>query len=94
MSEKHSFKNKLYRLTCLFLYFFHFFSEFQRIINRNLTSTFYASLDKYNPQLLQIYKKSRTGIFGMKLEEIMMAFEVQGFFFNECTTLLNVNNEH
>ncbi|KAG9329019.1 hypothetical protein JZ751_008405 [Albula glossodonta] len=53
------------------------YSEFHRITNLNLPSTFYASLDKYTPQLLQLYKKRKTGPFGQKLEAIMMAFEEQ-----------------
>lgn len=73
------------------------YSEFHRITNLNLPSTFYASLDKYTPQLLQLYKKRRTGSFGQKMEAIMMAFEEQVLiylFFISCITLLNVNSEH
>ena len=56
------------------------YSEFHRITNLNLPSTFYAALDKYTPQLLQLYKKRKTGSFGQKMEAVMMAFEEQVFF--------------
>lgn len=38
-------------------------------------------LDKYAPQLLQLYKKRKTGTFGQKMEAIMMAFEEQAIFY-------------
>ncbi|XP_076613244.1 uncharacterized protein LOC143336788 [Chaetodon auriga] len=53
------------------------YSEFHRITNLNLPSTFYASLDKYTPQLLQLYKKRKTGSFGQKMDAILMAFQEQ-----------------
>lgn len=71
--------NKLV-LPCL-LFFMQLYSEFHRITNLNLPSTFYAALDKYTPQLLQLYKKRKTGSFGQKMEAVMMAFEEQVFFF-------------
>lgn len=57
------------------------YSEFHRITNLCLPSIFYASLDKYAPQLLQLYKKRKTGTFGQKMEAIMMAFEEQVIFY-------------
>ena len=57
------------------------YSEFHRITNLNLPSTFYASLDKYTPQLLRLYKKRKTGPFGQNLEAIMMAFKEQVIFY-------------
>ena len=53
------------------------YSEFHRIANLNVPSTFYASLDHYTPQLIQLYKKRKTGTFGEKMEAILMAFEEQ-----------------
>lgn len=79
-------------LPCL-LFFTQLYSEFHRITNLNLPSTFYAALDKYTPQLLQLYKKRKTGSFGQKMEAVMMAFEEQVCFFLiiiSCIMLLNV----
>lgn len=62
-------------------FFMQLYSEFHRITNLCLPSIFYASLDKYAPQLLQLYKKRKTGTFGQKMEAIMMAFEEQVIFY-------------
>lgn len=52
-------------------------SEFHRITNQNLPFSFFAALDKYTPQLLKLYKKRKTGSFGEKMEEVLMAYEEQ-----------------
>ncbi|KAI3373747.1 hypothetical protein L3Q82_022343, partial [Scortum barcoo] len=53
------------------------YSEFHRITNQNLPFPFFAALDKYTPQLLKLYKKRKTGHFGEKMEEVLMAYEEQ-----------------
>ncbi|KAL0962623.1 hypothetical protein UPYG_G00342920 [Umbra pygmaea] len=53
------------------------YSEFHRINNQNLRDSFFAALDKYTPQLLKLYRKRKTGSFGKKMEEVLMAYEEQ-----------------
>ncbi|XP_037396714.1 uncharacterized protein LOC119263956 [Pygocentrus nattereri] len=53
------------------------YSEFHRITNQNLPFSFFAGLDKYTQQLLQLYKKKRTGIFGEKMANLLGAYAEQ-----------------
>lgn len=53
------------------------YSDFHRITNQNLPFSFFAALDKYTPQLLKRYNKRKTGRFGEKREEVLMAYEEQ-----------------
>lgn len=80
------------------LFFMQHYSEFHRIINQNLPSAYFAALNKYTPQLLNLYKKRRTGRFGQKMEAIMMASEEQVscfflFFLNNFTNYTDVECE-
>nr|XP_020444627.1 uncharacterized protein LOC109953477 isoform X2 [Monopterus albus] len=53
------------------------YSEFHRITNHNLPFAFFAALDNYTPKLLKLYKKRKTGIFGEKIEQLLLAYEEQ-----------------
>ncbi|KAK0141201.1 Sterile alpha motif domain-containing protein 3 [Merluccius polli] len=53
------------------------YGEFHRITNQNLPFSFYTALDKYTPQLLKLYRKRKTGSFGEKMDEVLMAYEEQ-----------------
>ncbi|KAI3367243.1 hypothetical protein L3Q82_008295 [Scortum barcoo] len=53
------------------------YSEFHRITKQNLLFSYFAALDKYTPQLLKLYKKRKTGRFGEKMEDVLMAYEEQ-----------------
>ncbi|KAI3365190.1 hypothetical protein L3Q82_010285 [Scortum barcoo] len=53
------------------------YSEFHRITNQHLPFSFFSALDKHTPKLLQLYKKRRTGHFGEKIAEVLMAYEAQ-----------------
>uniref|UniRef100_A0AAR2KGA4 Uncharacterized protein n=1 Tax=Pygocentrus nattereri TaxID=42514 RepID=A0AAR2KGA4_PYGNA len=74
------------------------YSEFHRITNQNLPFSFFAGLDKYTQQLLQLYKKKRTGIFGEKMANLLRAYAEQvrlmynvlniGVSFSICVNIL------
>ncbi|KAG7454871.1 hypothetical protein JOB18_042371 [Solea senegalensis] len=51
------------------------YSEFHRITNPYLPLSFYTALDKYAPQLLKLEQKRKTGSFGEKMEDVLMAYE-------------------
>ena len=44
--------------------------EFHRITSKDLLGTFNASLDKFGPGLLKIYR-SRKGSFGQEMEDLL-----------------------
>lgn len=65
-------------MSCMVLLFFmQVYSEFNRIANQNLPYSFFAAIDKCTPQLLKLYKKRKTGNFGEKMEQLLMAYEEQ-----------------
>lgn len=61
--------------SAVLLFSMQLYCEFHRITNQNLPFSFFAALDKYVPQLLKLYKKRRTGGFGEKMDELLMAYE-------------------
>ncbi|XP_056279430.1 uncharacterized protein LOC130199729 isoform X1 [Pseudoliparis swirei] len=53
------------------------YSEFHRITNQSLQYSFFAALDKNTTQLLKLYKERKTGAFGEKMADLLMAYEEQ-----------------
>ncbi|KAJ8351759.1 hypothetical protein SKAU_G00232350 [Synaphobranchus kaupii] len=53
------------------------YGEFHRITNQSLQYSFFAALDKNTPQLLELYKERKTGAFGKKMADLMMAYDEQ-----------------
>ncbi|XP_071373622.1 uncharacterized protein [Centroberyx affinis] len=53
------------------------YGEFHRITNQNLPFSFFAALDRNAPQLLKLYKQRKTGAFGEKMADLLMAYEEQ-----------------
>ncbi|KAM6919932.1 uncharacterized protein PEZ65_011971 [Lycodopsis pacificus] len=51
--------------------------EFHRITNQSLQYSFFAALDKNTPQLLKLYKGRKTGDFGKKMADLLMAYDEQ-----------------
>ncbi|XP_056266429.1 uncharacterized protein LOC130190815 isoform X2 [Pseudoliparis swirei] len=53
------------------------YGEFHRIINQSLQYSFFAALDKNTAKLLKLYKERKTGAFGEKMADLLMAYEEQ-----------------
>ncbi|XP_056268091.1 uncharacterized protein LOC130192281 [Pseudoliparis swirei] len=53
------------------------YGEFHRITNQSLQYSFFAALDKNTTQLLKLYKERKTGAFGVKMADLLMAYEEQ-----------------
>ncbi|KAM6901584.1 uncharacterized protein PEZ65_014597 [Lycodopsis pacificus] len=53
------------------------YGEFHRITNQSLQYSFFAALDKNTPQLLKLYKGRKTGAFGEKMADLLMAYDEQ-----------------
>lgn len=61
----------------MLLFLIQLYGEFHRITNQNLPFSFFAALDKNTPQLLKLYKQRKTGAFGKKMADLLMAYENQ-----------------
>ncbi|XP_049914827.1 uncharacterized protein LOC126399085 [Epinephelus moara] len=55
----------------------HVYGEFHRVASQNLQYSFFAALDRHTPQLLKLYKQRRTGAFGEKMKDLLIAYEEQ-----------------
>ncbi|XP_068570968.1 uncharacterized protein [Cebidichthys violaceus] len=53
------------------------YGEFHRITNQSLQYSFFTVLDKNTPQLLKLYKERKTGAFGEKMADLLMAYDEQ-----------------
>lgn len=53
------------------------YEEFYRVASQNLQYSFFAALDKNTPQLLKLYKQRKTGAFGEKMTDLLMAYKRQ-----------------
>ena len=64
---------------CLFMLLcsVQLYGEFHRITNQSLQYSFFAALDKNTPQLLKLYKERKTGAFGEKMADLLMAYDKQ-----------------
>ncbi|XP_063054304.1 sterile alpha motif domain-containing protein 3-like isoform X2 [Engraulis encrasicolus] len=53
------------------------YKEVHRITNQNLPFNFFAALDKYTPQLLNLYKEKQTGTLGKKMAALLSDYSKQ-----------------
>ncbi|KAL2078046.1 hypothetical protein ACEWY4_025731 [Coilia grayii] len=53
------------------------YKEVHRITNQNLPFSFFASLDRYTPHLLNLYKQKQSGTFGQKMVGLLSDYSKQ-----------------